>query len=178
MTQKLKGGALGVREMVANNIAESAVAIASIFVLAGMANSAGVGTPFVVVMASIGFFCHVNTTAEFSRFIPSAGFYSTYCARAFGPLTGAVIAGIYLIGMYVFYMATFCQIGLWTATSVSQSFGFSLAWWIPALVLETLVVVLLLRGIKFSVTAAISLFMATSKAPVPLADRRNWFPAA
>lgn len=158
MERKLKGGVLGIREMVANNIAESAVAIASIFVLAGMANSAGVGTPFVVLMACIGFFCHVNTTAEFSRVIPSAGFYSTYCARTFGPLTGATIAGVYLIGMYVFYMATFVQVGLWTATSVSESLGFSLAWWIPALILEALVVALLLRGIKFSVGAAISLF--------------------
>ncbi|MGH3411602.1 MAG: APC family permease [Marmoricola sp.] len=151
-------GTLKVPELVANNIAEVAPAIASIFVFAAIVGAAGVGSPFVILIAAIGFACHVNSTAQFSRKAPSAGFYATYCARAFGPRTGATIAGGYLLAMFVFYSAVFFQIGVWVSTIVQQSFHFSLHWWIASLVLEALVVALLVRGVKISVLTAVSLF--------------------
>lgn len=151
-------GALGVTEMVANNIAEIAPAIASIFVFAAIVGAAGVGTPFVILIACIGFACHVNTTAEFSRVAPSAGFYATYCARAFGKLTGGTIAGGYLLAMFIFYMAVFFQIGVWVNTVVQRSFGFDLPWWVASIVLEAIVLCLLLRGVRISVLTAVSLF--------------------
>ncbi len=155
---RLAVGTLRVPEMVANNIAEIAPAIASIFVFAAIVAAAGVGTPFVILIACIGFACHVNSTAEFSRVAPSAGFYATYCARAFGKLTGGTIAGGYLLAMFIFYMAVFFQIGVWVNTVVQKSFGFDLPWWVAALVLEAIVMALLLRGVRVSVLTAVSLF--------------------
>ncbi|TWP34193.1 APC family permease [Leekyejoonella antrihumi] len=154
----LATGTLSIPELVANNIAEVAPAIASVFVFAAIVGAAGVGTPFVILIATIGFACHVNSTAEFSRVSPSAGFYATYCARAFGPRTGATIAGGYLLAMFVFYTAVFFQIGVWVNTVVQRSFSFDLPWWVAALVLEAIVMALLLRGVKISVLAAVSLF--------------------
>ena len=154
----LAQGTLTVPELVANNIAEVAPAIATIFVFAAIVAAAGVGSPFVILIAAIGFACHVNSTAQFSRVCPSAGFYATYCARAFGPRTGATIAGGYLLAMFVFYTAVFFQIGVWVSTIVQRSFGFGLPWWIAALVLEGVVVALLLRGVKILVLTAVSLF--------------------
>lgn len=155
---QLRRGVLSVPELVANNIAEVAPAIATIFVFAAIVAAAGVGTPFVILIAAIGFACHVNSTAEFSRVSPSAGFYATYCARAFGPRTGATIAGGYLLAMFVFYTAVFFQMGVWVSTVVAAVWSFNLPWWIPALVLEAIVVGLLVRGVKISVRTAVSLF--------------------
>jgi amino acid transporter len=107
---------------------------------------------------AIGFACHVNSTAEFARVCPSAGFYATYCARAFGPRTGATIAGGYLLAMFVFYTAVFFQIGVWVHTVVQRSFEFNLPWWVAAVVLEAIVMALLIRGVKISVLTAVSLF--------------------
>lgn len=154
----LNRGALALSEMVANNVAEVAPAIATIFVFAAIAPVSGVGTPLVVLIACIGFACHANSTAEFSRVCPSAGFYATYCARAFGPRAGATIAGGYLIAMFTFYTAIFFQIGVWVNTVCTRAFGFPLPWWIASLVLEGCVVLLLLRGVKISVRTAVSLF--------------------
>jgi amino acid transporter len=154
----LARGALKVPELVANNIAEIAPAIASIFVFAAIVGASGVGTPFVVLIAAIGFACHVNSTAEFSRVAPSAGFYATYCARAFGARTGATIAGGYLLAMFVFYSAVFFQIGVWVSTVVQRTWHVELKWWIAAVVLEALVTALLVRGVKVSVLTAVSLF--------------------
>lgn len=155
----LRAGALGLRELVANNIAEIAPAIASIFVLAAIFHSSGVASPLVILIACAGFYCHINVTAEFSRVAPSAGFYATYVARAFGPKTGAVIAGGYLLAMFSFYSAIFFQVGVWTSTIAQDAFGVTIPWWVAALVLEAIVVVLLLRGIKLSVGVAVALFI-------------------
>ena len=108
--------------------------------------------------ACIGFACHVNSTAEFSRVSPSAGFYATYCARAFGPRVGATIAGGYLLAMFVFYSAVFFQIGVWVSTVVQNVWAFNLPWWVAALVLEAVVMALLIRGVRISVLTAVSLF--------------------
>lgn len=155
----LRVGALNLRELVANNIAEIAPAIASIFVLAAIFHSSGVASPLVIIIACAGFYCHVNVTAEFSRVTPSAGFYATYVARAFGPKTGAVIAGGYLLAMFSFYSAIFFQVGVWTETVAHDAFGIAVPWWVAAIVLEGLVVILLLRGIKLSVGVAVALFI-------------------
>lgn len=155
---ELNRGALRVPEMVANNIAEVAPAIATIFVFAAVGHAAGVGTPLVTLIAIMGFACHANSTAEFSRVIPSAGFYATYCARTFGSHTGAAMAGGYLIAMFSFYVAVFFQVGVWTSYVAEHAFNFSLAWWIPTLVIEALVLTLLLLGVKISVRTAVSLF--------------------
>lgn len=154
----LMRGTLSIPELVANNVAEIAPAIATIFVFAAIVAAAGVGTPFVILIAAIGFACHVNSTAEFSRVSPSAGFYATYCARAFGSRAGATIAGGYLLAMFVFYTAVFFQMGVWVSTVVQNVWHFDLAWWIPALVIEAIVVLLLIRGVKISVLTAVSLF--------------------
>ncbi|MGH9067285.1 MAG: APC family permease [Acidimicrobiales bacterium] len=145
--------------MVANNIAEVAPAIATLFVFASIVPAAGVGSPLVILIACVGFACHVNSTAEFSRVSPSAGFYATYCARSFGPRTGATVAGGYLLAMFTFYVAVFFQIGVWVSTIVQRSLGFHLDWWIATLVMEAFVVALLVRGIKISVRTAVTLFV-------------------
>lgn len=145
--------------MVANNIAEIAPAIASIFVLAGIFQSSGVASPLVILIACAGFYCHITVTAEFSRVAPSAGFYATYVARAFGARTGAVIAGGYLLAMFAFYSAIFFQVGIWTQTVAHDAFGVNVPWWVAALVLEALIVLLLLRGVKISVGVAVALFI-------------------
>ncbi|HET8600084.1 MAG TPA: APC family permease [Segeticoccus sp.] len=155
---RLATEALSIPELIANNIAEVAPAIASIFVFAAIVAASGVGSPLVIAFACVGFACHVNTTAQFSRVCPSAGFYATYCARAFGRLTGATIAGGYLLAMFVFYTAVFFQIGVWVNTVCQRAFGFNLPWWVAAIVLEAVVLTLLIRGVRISVLTAVSLF--------------------
>lgn len=157
--QGLKQDALSLPTLVVNNIAEIAPGIACIFVLASIFAASGVASPLVVLFACVGFLCHVNSTAEFSRVIPSAGFYATYVARTFGTRAGGVIAGGYLLAMFTFYMAVFFQIGVWTSTIVGRSFGFDLPWWVASLVLEAIVTLLLVRGVELSVAAAVTLFV-------------------
>jgi amino acid transporter len=154
----LRRGALSTGELVAVGLANIAPAIASFFVLGAVTAAAGVGTPLVVLIAGIGFALHVNSTAEFSRVTPSAGFYVTYLGRAFGAWAGAMGAAVYTLGQFIIGLALFFQIGVWTSTSVQAVSGYPLPWWIPTLVVEALVALAIVRGVRLSVRAAITMF--------------------
>lgn len=161
MTEQVSGlrrGALSTGELVAVGLANIAPAIASFFVLGAITAVSGVGTPLIVLIAGIGFALHVNSTAEFNRVTPSAGFYVTYLGRAFGTWTGAMGAAVYTLGQFIIGLALFYQIGVWTSTAVSAMFGFDLAWWIPTLVVEAGVALLIVRGVRVSVRVAIAMF--------------------
>lgn len=84
----LRRSVLSIPELAGTGIAQVAPAIAIFFVFGSIVAVSGVGTPFVILLAAIGYLFHVNSTAEFNRKVPSAGFYVTYIARAFGNASG------------------------------------------------------------------------------------------
>jgi amino acid transporter len=154
----LPRGMLSTLELMSAGLAQIAPAIATFFVLGGIVAVSGLATPLVVLIAGIGFALHVNSNAEFNRVIPSSGFYVTYLSRVFGQRAGAASAAIYTFAYVTIGASLFFQIGVWTNTSVRALFGFSLPWWIPAVVIEAGVATLMVLGVRLSIRVAVALF--------------------
>jgi 2-(1,2-epoxy-1,2-dihydrophenyl)acetyl-CoA isomerase len=155
---RLRRGSLSAGELTAAGLAQIAPAIATFFVLGGIVGASGLAAPLVILIAGIGFAFHVNSNAEFSRAIPSAGFYVTYLSRAFGRRVGAMGAFVYTLSYITLGAAIFYQVGVWTHTSVQAMFGVNLPWWIPTLVVEAAVALMIIGGVRLSIRVAVSLF--------------------
>src|SRR5579875_3420030 len=155
---RLRRGSLSAGELTAAGLAQIAPAIATFFVLGGIVGASGLAAPLVILIAGIGFAFHVNSNAEFNRAIPSAGFYVTYLSRAFGRRVGAMGAFVYTLSYITLGAAIFYQVGVWTHTSVQAMFGVDLPWWVPTLVVEAAVALLIIGGVRLSIRVAVSLF--------------------
>lgn len=148
--QRLRGGVLGMADIAAATMANVGPAMSFFFGFAFLATTAGVASPLTIVAAGIAVALLGNTLAEFSRAHPSAGSFTTFVGRTFGPVsavTTALLAGLgYIIAMasVIAISGGFVQITLYHYT------GVDLPWIIWTLLLTGLAVGLMLRGIVVS----------------------------
>ncbi|KKD05930.1 APC family permease [Streptomyces sp. WM6386] len=148
--QRLRGGVLGMADIAAATMANVGPAMSFFFGFAFLATTAGVASPLTIVAAGIAVALLGNTLAEFSRAHPSAGSFTTFVGKTFGPVsavTTALLAGLgYIIAMasVIAISGGFVQITLYHYT------GVDLPWIIWTLLLTGLAVGLMLRGIVVS----------------------------
>ncbi len=154
----LQADALSFRELLANNIANIAPAIAAFYVFGAVVVGAGVGAPLIILVAGIAMLFHANTTTEFAKVTPSSGFYATYISRGLGPKVGAWLASAYVIAFICSYVAVTYQIGVWSTTAVQATFGVSFPWWVASLAFQGVALAVCWRGIKISVRTTVGLF--------------------
>ncbi len=159
MTSTLRANVLSYREVLANNIANIAPAIAVFFVFGTIVSGTGVGAPLIVLVAGVAMLFHANTTAEFNKVTPSSGFYATFISRSLGQRVGRWLSMAYVFGYLGSYVAVTYQIGVWTNTALQSTFGINLPWWVAALVFQALAVYLAWRGVRLSVRVTVSLFL-------------------
>ncbi|MFE3854526.1 APC family permease [Streptomyces griseorubiginosus] len=149
-SQRLRGGVLGMADIAAATMANVGPAMSFFFGFAFLATTAGVASPLTIVAAGIAVALLGNTLAEFSRAHPSAGSFTTFVGKTFGPVsavTTALLAGLgYIIAMasVIAISGGFVQITLYHYT------GVDLPWIIWTLLLTGLAVGLMLRGIVVS----------------------------
>lgn len=148
--QRLRGGVLGMADIAAATMANVGPAMSFFFGFAFLATTAGVASPLTIVAAGIAVALLGNTLAEFSRAHPSAGSFTTFVGKTFGPVsavTTALLAGVgYIIAMasVIAISGGFVQITLYHYT------GVDLPWIIWTLLLTGLAVGLMLRGVVVS----------------------------
>lgn len=148
--QRLRGGVLGMADIAAATMANVGPAMSFFFGFAFLATTAGIASPLTIVTAGVAVALLGNTLAEFSRAHPSAGSFTTFVGKTFGPVsavTTALLAGLgYIIAMasVIAISGGFVQITLYHYT------GVDLPWIIWTLLLTGLAVVLMLRGVVVS----------------------------
>ena len=158
-TPRLRRGSLSHADALGVGLATIAPAYSLYMTLAFIAAGAGLGSPLVVLVAGIAMLFHVNSTAEFSRVMPSTGSYVAFLGRSFGQITGAA-TGVTLMLAYCGTMASILLVpGIWVSQSFAGLFGVNLAWWIPFLILDLTVGALIIIGVRVSTRLAIGLFI-------------------
>jgi amino acid transporter len=148
--QRLRGGVLGMADIAAATMANVGPAMSFFFGFAFLATTAGVASPLTIVAAGVAVALLGNTLAEFSRAHPSAGSFTTFVGKTFGPVSAVTTALLAGLG-YIIAMASVIAIsGGFVQITLHHYTGIDLPWIIWTLLLTGLSVVLMLRGIVVS----------------------------
>jgi amino acid transporter len=146
----------------ATSVACIGPAIGVFFVFGSIAAAAGVAASLAFIIAGIGFLFHVNTSAQYSRAIPSAGSYAAFLGNTFGQRVGASVGMVYAVALLTLYAAAFGILGDWTAVSVQAWFGVAIPWWVFVIVLVAAVAFVCVRGVVISTGVAAAFFLFES----------------
>ncbi|WP_020140653.1 APC family permease [Streptomyces sp. 351MFTsu5.1] len=148
--QRLRGGVLGMADIAAATMANVGPAMSFFFGFAFLATTAGIASPLTIVAAGVAVALLGNTLAEFSRAHPSAGSFTTFVGKTFGPVSAVTTALLAGLG-YIIAMASVIAIsGGFVQITLQHYTGVDLPWIIWTLLLTGLSVVLMLRGIVVS----------------------------
>ncbi|MEU4872593.1 APC family permease [Streptomyces sp. NPDC021608] len=148
--QRLRGGVLGMADIAAATMANVGPAMSFFFGFAFLATTAGVASPLTIVAAGAAVALFGNTLAEFSRAHPSAGSFTTFVGKTFGPVSAVTTALLAGLG-YIIAMASVIAIsGGFMQITLNHYTGLDLPWIIWTVLLTGLSVVLMLRGIVVS----------------------------
>lgn len=146
---RLQAGVLSLIDIAAATMANIAPAMSFYFSLALIVGAAGIGSPLIIVAATIAIALLGNTLAEFSRSIPSTGSFITFIGKTFGPVMAVTTTIVISIG-YIVAMASVIDIsGGWTQIML-QHVGVNIPWQLLTLILTAIVYFLMVRGISLS----------------------------
>ncbi|WP_326663251.1 APC family permease [Streptomyces canus] len=148
--QRLRGGVLGMADIAAATMANVGPAMSFFFGFAFLATTAGIASPLTIVAAGVAVALLGNTLAEFSRAHPSAGSFTTFVGKTFGPVSAVTTALLAGLG-YIIAMASVIAIsGGFVQITLHHYTGVDVPWIIWTLLLTGCSVVLMLRGIVVS----------------------------
>lgn len=133
-------------------------AIGVVFYFGLIAAAAGVASPIVFIVAGVGFLFHVNTSAQFSRSIPSAGSYAAFIGKTFGRIAGAPVGIFYALAFLLIYAGFNGVVGDWASVSFQAWFGVAIPWWVFAIILVGGSGWLCVRGVVISTGVAAGFF--------------------
>lgn len=121
---------------------------------------AGAAMPFTFLISLIASLILANTIGDFSRIAPSAGAFYTFSSKGFGPRTGFISGWLMFIGYSVLEPAEIALIGVTLSGVLQQYLHLSVHWFIIALVVWVLVLMLSWVGAKQSMKLSLILFVA------------------
>src|ERR1700749_102467 len=90
---QLKRNSLGLPSAIAMSLAFISPTIGVIFISALIAGKAGLASPFVFILGTLGIALMASTLAQFTRRITSAGTFYKFICQSFGTAT-AFVAGM------------------------------------------------------------------------------------
>jgi amino acid transporter len=147
---RLRRNALSLSHIVASTLASIAPAMSFFFGFAVIVQGAGLAAPLTILTAMIVILFLTNTIAQFSRFMPSAGSFVTFCGKAFGPSIGAAVA-VFLIFGYLVAASTVVSIaGVWIAETLKTFAGATVPWAVLTLLIAAGTGWLVMRGVAIS----------------------------
>lgn len=158
-TPRLRANSLSRLDLLGASLATVAPAYSLYTTTALIVVAVGIGSPVVVAVAALAFLLHANTTAQFSRVMPSAGSYISFLGKTFGATTGATMSIVMLVGGIIGSAGLFIVPGWWTAISIQALFGVTVSWWIPFVILNAIFLGLVLIGVSLSTRVAASMFI-------------------
>ncbi len=154
----LRASALSPWEAVGSSIAQIGPAIEMLFIIGAIGAIAGLGAPFIVLVAGVAYIFHVNSTAEFSKEIPSAGGYTAYLKASGGRPLGASSAVLFMVGWAGIGAGFVLLMSWWVQTSLQGLVSITIPWPVILFVLTSVLTALLVRGIVVSTNVAIAMF--------------------
>jgi amino acid transporter len=127
---QLKRNALGLPSAMAISLAFISPTIGVIFISSLIAGKAGLSSPFVFIIGTLGIALMASTLAQFTRRITSAGTFYKFICQSFGTST-AFIAGMVLLLAYTLQSPLNTNLfGGFVSQALASDFGVHIAWWI------------------------------------------------
>lgn len=138
-SNQLKRNSLGLPSAMAMSLAFISPTIGVIFISALIAGKAGVSSPFVFLLGTLGIALMASTIAQFTRRVTSAGTFYKFITLSFGPSVG-LVAGLLLMFAYALQSPLNTNLfGGFVSDTLDTDFGISLPWWLLMVVVVVLV---------------------------------------
>jgi amino acid transporter len=127
---QLKRNALGLPSAMAISLAFISPTIGVIFISSLIAGKAGLSSPFVFIIGTLGIALMASTLAQFTRRITSAGTFYKFICQSFGTST-AFVAGMVLLLAYTLQSPLNTNLfGGFVSQILATDFKIHVAWWI------------------------------------------------
>jgi amino acid transporter len=127
---QLKRNALGLPSAMAMSLAFISPTIGVIFISSLIAGKAGLSSPFIFIIGTLGIALMASTLAQFTRRITSAGTFYKFICQSFGTST-AFVAGMVLLLAYTLQSPLNTNLfGGFVSQTLAADFGIHIAWWI------------------------------------------------
>ncbi|MEI6710675.1 MAG: APC family permease [Actinomycetota bacterium] len=153
---RLHRGVLGLLDIAAATMANIGPAMSFYFGFAFIAETAGVASPLVILMAGIAIALLGNTLSEFTKVLPSTGGFITFVGKTFGGRIGVTTALLTGAG-YITAMASVTAIVGGFFQFFLQYYNWPLKntpWIIWTLLFLAIAIVLMVRGVHISTKVA------------------------
>ncbi len=159
-TNQLKRNSLGLPSAMAMSLAFISPTIGVIFISALIAGKAGVSSPFVFLLGTLGIALMASTIAQFTRRVTSAGTFYKFITLSFGPSVG-LVAGLLLMFAYALQSPLNTNLfGGFVSDTLDADFGISLPWWLLMIVVVVLVGALSWYSVHTSMQFGIAFLIA------------------
>lgn len=134
-TNELKRNSLGLPSALAMSLAFISPTIGVIFISALIASKAGVSSPFIFILGTLGIALMASTLAQFTRRVTSAGSFYKFTTLAFGRRAGFV-TGMLLMFAYALQSPLNTNLfGGFVSNALKTDFGIDIPWWVLMLVI-------------------------------------------
>jgi amino acid transporter len=132
---QLKRNALGLPSAMAISLAFISPTIGVIFISSLIAGKAGLSSPFVFIIGTLGIALMASTLAQFTRRVTSAGTFYKFICQSFGTST-AFVAGMVLLMAYTLQSPLNTNLfGGFVSQVLVADFGVHIAWWVLMIVI-------------------------------------------
>ena len=148
---KLEKGILSLRNCLALSAAVMAPVLAVILNAPAGGADAGAALPFAFLVAFIAALFVGNTVIEFSKKVPTAGSFYTFCSKSLGGLAGFFTGWLYAAAFVVLTIGLFTANGAYFRTYLQSTFSWNVPWWVLGILLVAIATTLSVRSIKTSV---------------------------
>ncbi len=127
---QLRRNVLGLPSALAISLAFISPTIGVIFISSLIAGKAGLSSPFIFLVGTVGIALMASTLAQFTRRITSAGTFYKFICQSFGTST-AFVAGMVLLLAYVLQSPLNTNLfGGFLSQTLASDFGVHISWWI------------------------------------------------
>jgi amino acid transporter len=148
---ELQGGAISLPGALMQGLTHIAPAVGLIFTVPVIAGLAGLASPLAFLAGGVLMILVAVSVVELAKRLSSAGGYFTWVSRTLGPRAGFLTAWMFFLYSPIGAGINFAFLGGILEPTLKAEYGFTLSWWIPALLGTALVAACQYYGVKISV---------------------------
>ncbi|MGN6190486.1 MAG: APC family permease [Conexibacter sp.] len=153
----LDAGALSLPGVLMQALTHIAPTIGMIFAVQAITASAGLASPFALVLAGGVMMTVAVSVMQLARKLPSAGGYFHWISTSVGPRAGYLIAWLFFIYEPFGAAINLSFLGGILESTFKSEYGFTLPWWVTALAGGLILAFLTLNGVRLSVRTIVVL---------------------
>ena len=157
---RLKRNALGLPSALGMSLAFISPTIGVIFISSLIGGQAGVASPFVFLLGTVGIALMAFSISEFARRVTSAGGFYKFVSLGLGNHAGFV-CGIVLLFAYALQSPLNSNLfGGFVSTALASDFGINIPWWVLTISIVVLVGALSWYSVHTSMSFGIAFLIA------------------